>query len=61
MRRRLQRMFRSECAHEKTLIVKSVGVSRTVCETCGHISFEIAQDLGKTRQSIVRSQLERVS
>lgn len=34
------RLFGS-CEHETNLVVTSVGVTRAVCERCGHISFEI--------------------
>ena len=29
------------CRHPHTLAVTSVGIRRIVCETCGHISFEM--------------------
>ena len=61
MKKKLSRMFRSDCDHEDTLVVSSVGVRRIVCETCGHISFEISPDLGRTRQTLVRGKLRKVS
>ena len=33
------------CEHQHTLIVRSVGVERTVCEGCGNVSFSIAPTL----------------
>lgn len=59
MRRKLHRMFRSECEHEDTLVVSSVGVHRFVCESCGHISFQISPDLGKTRRALARASLRK--
>jgi hypothetical protein len=53
-------MFGSDCQHENTLVISSVGISRTVCESCGHISFEVSRDLGKGRRSPVRSQFKKV-
>jgi hypothetical protein len=54
-------MFRSDCDHEETLVVSSVGVHRTVCEKCGHLSFEISPDLGRTQRSLSRGRLRKVS
>lgn len=34
-------LSRRRCAHESTLVVTSVGVRRSVCEECGHISFDM--------------------
>lgn len=42
MRRIWNRLFGSECSHSETLIIRSVGVQRTVCEECGHLSFSMA-------------------
>ncbi|MGH3650768.1 MAG: hypothetical protein ACRDU9_08675 [Acidimicrobiia bacterium] len=38
-----KRMF-GDCEHPHTLVVTSVGVRRTVCESCGHISFKMTKD-----------------
>jgi hypothetical protein len=32
-----------ECQHSHTLVVDSVGVRRTVCQDCGHISFKMVE------------------
>ncbi len=45
MRKMWARLFSSECAHDHTLVVRSVGVQRKVCEGCGHVSFSIATTL----------------
>ena len=39
------RFFGNDCEHPHTLSVRSVGVERTVCEECGHVSFVIAPNL----------------
>ncbi len=39
MVRVFRKLFGSECSHESTIVISSVGVRRTVCEACGHISF----------------------
>ena len=39
------RFFDKKCEHQTTLTTRSVGVERTVCEECGHLSFSIAPDL----------------
>lgn len=36
------KFFARECLHEEVLVVRSVGVQRSVCESCGHLSFSIA-------------------
>lgn len=41
MRLKIAKLFGGECGHERTLVVDSVGVRRVVCESCGHISFEM--------------------
>lgn len=61
MRMKLKRMFRSECEHEHCVVASSVGISRTVCESCGHISFEVSPDLGKARRALGRNQFKKVS
>lgn len=60
MRRKLNRIFRPDCDHEQTLVVSSVGVRRSVCETCGHISFEISPELGRARRTPVGARLRKV-
>jgi len=41
MSRVWNRLTGRPCQHENTLTVSSVGVRRAVCESCGHISFEM--------------------
>jgi len=61
VKKKLSRMFRSECDHEDTLVVSSVGVRRIVCETCGHISFEMSPEMGRARRDLARGRLRKVS
>lgn len=35
-------MFGRECQHSETIVVRTVGVERTICEACGHISFTMS-------------------
>ena len=39
MRGLWSRFFGRECQHKHVLVVTSVGVRRSICEDCGHISF----------------------
>ena len=39
------KFFDNKCEHQTTLTTWSVGVERTVCEECGHLSFSIAPNL----------------
>ena len=48
------RMFGNKCEHENTLTVSSVGVERTVCEDCGHVSFFIAPALVASHELTTR-------
>lgn len=41
MSRVWNRLTGRPCQHESTLVVSSVGVRRAVCESCGHVSFEM--------------------
>ncbi len=41
MRKVISRLFGIECAHDHVLVVRSAGVTRSVCESCGHLSFTI--------------------
>lgn len=41
MRKVWNKLAGRECAHPHTVVVTSVGVRRTVCESCGHISFRM--------------------
>lgn len=40
----LSKLLRKTCLHEQTIVVRSTHVERTVCETCGHISFTIVEE-----------------
>jgi hypothetical protein len=40
------RMFK-DCEHPHTLVITSVGVRRTVCERCGHMSFDMRDKLSQ--------------
>ena len=33
------------CSHKSTVSVRSAGMERTVCETCGHLSFVFLDDV----------------
>ena len=34
-----------QCRHESTLTVTATGVSRSICETCGHISVSFVSEV----------------
>jgi len=56
-----RRFFGSECRHESTIVISSVGVRRTVCEACGHISFVMAPPSAeRVATPVPRSSLRRV-
>ena len=38
------RLQRRECGHIDTMSVTAAGVERTVCESCGHVSFKFMHD-----------------
>lgn len=64
MRQVWNRLFGGECEHSHTLVVNSVGVRRTVCERCGHISFEMveaSQKRMRRRPASRRTELPKVS
>ncbi|HUG32941.1 MAG TPA: hypothetical protein VMM14_08615 [Acidimicrobiia bacterium] len=44
-----------ECSHPHTVVVTSVGVRRTVCESCGQVSFRMQPE-----DSIRRAGRERL-
>lgn len=39
MRTKLTDMLTARCTHSKTIIVRSAGMERIVCQGCGHVSF----------------------
>jgi hypothetical protein len=45
MKNPFTQMTKTRCEHQRTLVVRSVGVQRTVCEGCGHVSFAMSSDL----------------
>ena len=53
MKRVWTKFFGSECDHDVTIVVRSVGVEREVCESCGHVSFSIAPNLVLTHELVV--------
>ena len=46
MIQKLSGILTRKCPHEHTLVVRSVGVTRSVCEKCGHLSFSIQASIG---------------
>ena len=42
------RLFNRQCEHPHVLVVTSVGVRRSICEDCGHISFTIREMIQPT-------------
>lgn len=55
---RRARFARPDCEHVESVIIRNGGLERTVCETCGHVSFKGLESLsGKAS----RSQFERAS
>lgn len=41
---RLTKLFRKPCLHEQTIVVRSSHVERTVCESCGYLSFSMSSE-----------------
>lgn len=39
------RLARAQCAHSSTLTVRNSGIERSVCEACGHVSFQALEGL----------------
>ena len=44
MTRRHVRPKGNGCAHSRSILVRSTGVERSVCEKCGHISFNFLDE-----------------
>lgn len=42
------RFARAECEHPNSVTVRNSGIERTVCETCGHVSFRGSEGLSGT-------------
>ncbi len=55
-----KRMF-GDCDHEHTLVISSVGVRRTVCESCGHISFSMTETKARESKSPVKRDLPKAA
>lgn len=51
-----RRLSRGPCSHPNSVTVRNSGIERTVCESCGHISFRGLEGLSGKAQ---RSQFER--
>jgi hypothetical protein len=45
-------LFASRCKHQDTIVVRSAGMERIVCEDCGHISFSFDIDLTDEPESV---------
>lgn len=52
------KLARPDCEHLDTVTVRNGGIERTVCETCGHVSF---RGLNSLSGKASRSQFERAS
>jgi hypothetical protein len=39
------RVSRAKCEHPQTISVRTAGIERVVCESCGHVSFSMVDDL----------------
>lgn len=54
------RVARAKCGHAMTITVSNVGIERTVCETCGHVSINAHEGLsGAVRRSQFERDIER--
>lgn len=53
---RNKRSTRARCEHRDVVTVLNAGIERTVCETCGRVSFEAHESLTGGAE---RSQFER--
>jgi hypothetical protein len=51
---------RAGCEHENNVTVRNSGIERTVCESCGHVSFRAMDELsGKPDRSKFERDIER--
>lgn len=55
---RLGRFAQKECGHADIVTVRNSGIERTVCETCGKVSFRGLEGLSGI---VDRRQFERVA
>ena len=51
-------MARTDCQHGKTVTVANAGIERSICEACGHVSFQAREGLSGSAR---RSQFERIA
>lgn len=51
------RLTAAECGHPRIVTVRNSGIERTVCESCGHVSFRGLEGLSGTAD---RSQFGRI-
>lgn len=58
MRNMLSRWIGRPCEHQHTMVVRSVGVQRTVCEGCGHVSFTMVPVLTSSRSPRTRGETD---
>lgn len=49
------------CSHERNLIVTSVGVRRSICQECGHVSFKMHEVVTTIHRFDKRTELPKVS
>lgn len=56
-----RRISGKPCFHEHTLAVTSVGVRRSVCEECGHVSFEMEPTAQPDSRDIEKTKLARAA
>ena len=53
MKKLWARFLGRPCEHKHLLVVTSVGVRRSICEDCGHISFTIREPVQRTTPASV--------
>ena len=56
-----RKVFNSECDHQHTLVVTSAGVRRTVCESCGNVSFKMVKTTATSQESPRESKMTRAA
>lgn len=58
MLNRISKSARTQCEHRNSVTVSNAGIKRTICESCGNVSFIANQELSG---SVSRAQFERES
>lgn len=54
------RLAPADCHHPSTVTIRNGGIERTVCETCGHVSFRAAEGLsGDVERQRFEREVER--